>query len=271
MDLPSGFFRKGLLKGKIMDRRLTVVILAAGLGKRMKSAKAKVLHDVLGKPMVVYVVETARRIAGNAVVVVVGHQAEEVRKVVSRGAAVAFAYQQQLLGTGHAVMCALPLIAAECEQVIVLCGDVPLVSESTLNAMIADHTEAGRDATLLFVELERPFGYGRVLLDHRRQVCGIIEEADATAEQRAIQTINSGIYCLKHRFLTDALPRLTRSNAQREFYLTDIIRIGYEMGCNMGACHGNNPQEVLGINTLDDLAQVEAVLTARRMQPAHEI
>jgi UDP-N-acetylglucosamine diphosphorylase/glucosamine-1-phosphate N-acetyltransferase len=253
-----------------MDRRLTVVILAAGLGKRMQSGKAKVLHEVLGKPMVAYVVETARRIAGDAVVLVVGHQAEEVRQVVSPGAAVAFACQQQQLGTGHAVMCALPHIDVECEQVIILCGDVPLISESTLKAMIADHVETGRDATLLSVQLERPFGYGRVLLDHRQQVCGIIEEVDATTEQRAIQTINSGIYCFKYDFLAEALPLLTRSNAQGEFYLTDVIRIGYEMGRTIGACRGNDPLEVIGINTPDDLAQVEAVMAERRLQPAHK-
>jgi UDP-N-acetylglucosamine diphosphorylase/glucosamine-1-phosphate N-acetyltransferase len=251
-----------------MAGRLSVVILAAGLGKRMKSAKAKVLHEVLGKPMVVYVVETARKICGDGIIVVVGHQAEEVQEVVSRKAPVAFAQQPQQLGTGHAVMCALPYISSECEQVIVLCGDVPLVSELTLQAMMVEHTQAGRDATLLYVELERPFGYGRVLLDHRQQVFGIIEEADATAEQRAIQSINAGIYCLKHRFLTEVLPQLTRSNAQEEFYLTDIIRIGYEMGCNIGAYRGNDPVEVLGINTPDDLAHLEAVMTARRMRPA---
>jgi UDP-N-acetylglucosamine diphosphorylase/glucosamine-1-phosphate N-acetyltransferase len=268
--LPFGFFRSTLLKGELMDRRLTVVILAAGLGKRMQSGKAKVLHEVLGKPMVAYVVETARRIASDAVVVVVGHQAEEVRQVVSRGAAVAFACQQQQLGTGHAVMCALPHIDVECEQVIILCGDVPLISESTLKAMIADHVETGRDATLLSVELERPFGYGRVLFDHRQQVSGIIEEVDATTEQRAIQTINSGIYCFKYGFLAEALPLLTRSNAQGEFYLTDVIRIGYEMGRTIGACRGNDPLEVIGINTPDDLAQVEAVMAERRQQPAHK-
>jgi UDP-N-acetylglucosamine diphosphorylase/glucosamine-1-phosphate N-acetyltransferase len=249
-----------------MDRRLTVVIQAAGLGKRMKSTKAKVLHEVLGKPMVLYVVETARSVAGDAIVVVIGNQAEEIRRVISEAGEVTFAYQQQQLGTGHAVMSALPYISENCEQVVVLCGDVPLVSESTLNTMIADHIKAGRDATLLSVELERPIGYGRVLLDHRHQVYGIIEEADANPEQRAIRTVNSGIYCLKHRFLADTLPRLTRSNAQGEFYLTDIIKIGYEMGCKIGACRGSDPLEVLGINTVDDLAQVEAVLAARRIQ-----
>ena len=246
-----------------MEKCITVVILAAGLGKRMKSPKAKVLHEVLGRPMVEYVVATARKIAGDAVVVVVGHQAEEVRRVVSRAAEAVFVHQEQQLGTGHAVMCALPHLRAECEQVLVLCGDVPLVTESTLNDLIADHERAQRDATLLAVEVDHPFGYGRVLLDHRRQICGIVEEADATDAQRAIKTINSGIYCLKRGFLAEALPRLTRRNVQGEFYLTDIIRIGYDTGRSIGVCHGHDPQEILGINTPDDLARVEAILKER--------
>jgi bifunctional UDP-N-acetylglucosamine pyrophosphorylase/glucosamine-1-phosphate N-acetyltransferase/UDP-N-acetylglucosamine pyrophosphorylase len=249
-----------------MDNRVTVVILAAGLGKRMKSPKAKVLHEILGKPMVVYVVETARTIAGDAVVVVVGNQAQEVRRVVSRAAAVLYAHQPEQLGTGHAVMCALPHVPVDCERVVVLCGDVPLVAESTLKALITDHVGAQRDATLLAVDLDRPSGYGRVLLDRRQQVCGIIEEADASDAQRSITTINSGIYCINRRFLAEALPRLTRSNAQGEFYLTDIIRIGYDMGRTIGVCRGHDPLEILGINTPEDLARVEAVMAARRQQ-----
>jgi UDP-N-acetylglucosamine diphosphorylase/glucosamine-1-phosphate N-acetyltransferase len=251
-----------------MDQRVAVVILAAGLGKRMKSPKAKVLHEVLGKPMVVHVVETARTVAGDAVVVVVGNQAEEVRQVVSRAAPVVFAHQEQQRGTGHAVMCALPRLPDACEQVVVLCGDVPLVAETTLKALIADHVAAGRDATLLAVDLDRPFGYGRVLFDERNQVRGIVEEADATVSQRAVTTINSGIYCIRRRFLAEVLPRLTSDNAQGEFYFTDIVRIGYEMGCAIGMCRGNDPQEIIGINTPEDLGRVEGVLRARRAPKA---
>jgi UDP-N-acetylglucosamine diphosphorylase/glucosamine-1-phosphate N-acetyltransferase len=247
-----------------MDQRITVVILAAGLGKRMQSPKAKVLHEILGRPMVEYVVETARKVAGDAVVVVVGHQAEEVRRVISRAAEVIFVHQSKQLGTGHAVMCVLPHVPAECTQVLVLCGDVPLITEATLNALIAEHERAQRDATLLAVDLGNPFGYGRVLLDHRQQICGIVEEADATDTQRAIQTVNSGIYCLQRSFLAEALPRLTRSNVQGEFYLTDIIRIGYNMGRNIGVCRGQDPLEILGINTPEDLSRVEAILMGRQ-------
>jgi UDP-N-acetylglucosamine diphosphorylase/glucosamine-1-phosphate N-acetyltransferase len=246
-----------------MHLRIAVVILAAGLGKRMKSTRAKVLHEVLGKPMVVYVVETAVQIAGKAVVVVIGNQAEEVRRVVSRSSEVAFAYQDRQLGTGHAVMCALPQLPADSEEIMVLCGDVPLITAATLRAMVADHLQSGRDATLLAVDLDLPHGYGRILTTPDGRISGIVEEADATDEQRAIRTINSGIYCINRRFLEEALPRLTSDNAQGEFYLTDIIRIGYASGRKVGAARAHNADEILGINTPQDLSRVEAIMSGR--------
>jgi UDP-N-acetylglucosamine diphosphorylase/glucosamine-1-phosphate N-acetyltransferase len=246
-----------------MDRPIAVVILAAGLGKRMKSDRAKVLHTVLGKPMVVYVVEAAIPIAGKAVVVVVGNQAEEVRREVVRRAEVVFAYQDQQLGTGHAVKCALPHLPVKCEEVMVLCGDVPLISTATLKGLVDEHVQGGRDATLLAVELDSPIGYGRVLLAPNGQLNGIVEEADANSEQRAIRTINSGIYCINRRFLEEALPRLTNKNAQGEYYLTDIIRIGYEMGRKIGVAWALEPDEILGINTPQDLDRVEKILKDR--------
>jgi UDP-N-acetylglucosamine diphosphorylase/glucosamine-1-phosphate N-acetyltransferase len=247
-----------------MHQGIGAIILAAGLGKRMKSPKAKVLHEILGRPMVSYVVETARKIAGAAVVVVVGNQAEEVRRAVASSGEVIFAYQDRQLGTGHAVMCALPQLPADCTDVMVLCGDVPLVTEATLSAMITDHLKTGREATLLAVDLENPHGYGRILLDAANQICDIVEEADATDGQRAVKTINSGIYCINRQFLEEALPRLTPNNAQGEFYLTDIIRVGYELGRHIGLAHSGDPQEILGINTPDDLLRVEEIMAGRR-------
>jgi len=246
-----------------MDRPLAVIILAAGLGKRMKSDRAKVLHEVLGKPMVVYVVEAAIPIAGKAVIVVVGNQAEEVRRAVACRAEVIFAHQDQQLGTGHAVKCALPHLPARCENVMVLCGDVPMVTTATLKALADKHVEGSRDVTLLAVDIDRPSGYGRILLAPDGQVYGIVEEADASPEQRAIRTINSGIYCINRRFLEKALPQLTNENVQGEYYLTDIIRIGYEWGRNVGATWALDPIEILGINTPQDLARVEKILKGR--------
>jgi UDP-N-acetylglucosamine diphosphorylase/glucosamine-1-phosphate N-acetyltransferase len=243
---------------------IAVIILAAGLGKRMRSPKAKVLHEILGRPMVGYVVQTARRIAGDAVVVVVGNQAEAVRRAALASGSVIFAHQERQLGTGHAVMCALPRVPENCRDVMVLCGDVPLVTEATLGAVVREHQGAGRAVTVLAVELANPRGYGRLLVDPQQRVCGIVEEADATAEQRAIRTINSGIYCIDRDFLAEALPRLTPDNAQGELYLTDIIRVGYEMGRDVGVAHGSQPDEILGVNTPEDLARVEAIMAGRR-------
>jgi UDP-N-acetylglucosamine diphosphorylase/glucosamine-1-phosphate N-acetyltransferase len=245
-----------------MKETIAVIILAAGLGKRMRSPKAKVLHEILGRPMLAYVIDVARAIAGRSVIVVVGNQAETVRRAVSM-AAVRYAYQDRQLGTGHAVLCALPQLPDDCEQVVVLCGDTPLLTAPTLNSLVQDHLAAGRDATLLAVELEEPQGYGRVLLNDHRQVCGIIEEADASAGQRAIRLINTGIYCVTRQFLSDALPSVTPDNAQGEFYLTDIIRIGYESGRDIGVSYGAAPQEILGVNTPEDLARVEALMIGR--------
>jgi UDP-N-acetylglucosamine diphosphorylase/glucosamine-1-phosphate N-acetyltransferase len=245
-----------------MKETIAVIILAAGLGKRMRSPKAKVLHEILGRPMLAYVIDVAQAIAGSSVIVVVGNQAEAVRRAVS-GAAVRYAYQDRQLGTGHAVLCALPQLPDDCEQVVVLCGDTPLLTAPTLKSLVQSHLAAGRDATLLAVELENPQGYGRVLLNDHQQVCGIIEEADASAGQRAIRLINTGIYCVTRQFLSDALPNVTPDNAQGEFYLTDIIRIGYESGRDIGVSYGAAPREILGVNTPEDLARVEALMIGR--------
>lgn len=248
---------------KEMRPAIAAIILAAGLGKRMRSSKAKVLHEIHGRPMVSYVVAVAQQIAGDAVIVVVGHQAPAVRGVVSQTAAARYALQEQQMGTGHAVQCALPLLSADCEQVVVLCGDTPLLTVETLQRLVADQVASGRDATLVAVKLENPTGYGRVLLNAQSQVCGIVEEADASADQRAIRLINSGIYCLRRSFLDEMLPRLSTDNAQKEFYLTDIIRLGYESGKTIGISYGADPEEIMGVNTPQDLSRVEALMARR--------
>lgn len=243
-----------------MNKNIAVVILAAGMGTRMKSNKAKVLHEIQGRPMILYVVETARKIAGNDVIVVVGNQAQQVRTIVSDTAELLFAYQEQQLGTAHAVQCALPQIPEYCDHVIILCGDVPLIQPATISGLVADHLNARRDISLLAVELNNPFGYGRILLDDNRQITAIIEEADATADQKKIKLINSGIYCVAKEFLSVALPKICPDNAQSEFYLTDIIAVGYREKKNMGVMIGTNSQQILGINTCQDLAAVDEIM-----------
>ena len=229
----------------------------------MKSNKAKVLHEIQGRPMVSYVVETARQVAGNNVIVVVGNQAEKVRQVVSGNEDLLFAYQEKQLGTAHAVLCAVPQIPEPCTEVVILCGDVPLIRPETVSRLIDDHLEAQRDISLLAVELENPFGYGRILLDSNDQLSGIIEEADATTKQKRIKMINSGIYCVNKEFLVKALPQIRSNNAQSELYLTDIIEIGYIAKTTMGVMVGADEREILGVNNLKDLQQVDAIMKTR--------
>ena len=240
-----------------------IVILAAGLGKRMKSGKAKVLHEILGKPMIMYVVETANRIAGNNVVLVIGNQADKVREMVSESAEVIFALQKDQLGTGHAVSCALPYLTDNTQEVVVLCGDVPLLTFETVMRLIKDHVKAKRDISLLAVEIDNPKGYGRVLFDKNRNVSGIVEEADASAEQKRIKTINTGIYCIKKEFLFDSLQKVKSDNVQGEFYLTDIVKIGYREGKVVGVIIGGDCEETIGVNNRHDLMTVENIMRNR--------
>jgi UDP-N-acetylglucosamine diphosphorylase/glucosamine-1-phosphate N-acetyltransferase len=240
---------------------LAVVILAAGMGTRMQSSKAKVLHEIAGKPMIDYVVAAALGVGADAVVLVVGHQSERVRRTVSARQRVTFALQQPQLGTGHAVQCALPAVPEAVRRVLVLCGDIPLVRSETLQRFVQDHLAARRDLSLLAVDVARPHGYGRVLFNGDRQVLGIVEEADATPAQRRIRTVNAGIYCIEKAFLQEALPEIRDDNAQKEFYLTDIVAIGHRLQKKMGVLVGDDAHEVIGVNTLAELQAVERLLT----------
>ncbi len=242
---------------------MAVIILAAGLGKRMQSDKAKVLHELLGRPMICYVLETARQIAGPNVVVVIGHQAEKVRKVVSDEAQVLFAYQDKQLGTGHAVQCALSVIPEGIDDVIILCGDVPMLQSETVQRLLDDHVTDGRDLSLLAVTLDNPKGYGRVLIDKNRRLIKIVEEADANSKQAKIQIVNAGIYCVKKKFLVESLQKIQPDNAQGEYYLTDIIEIGYRNNRLMGVLFGDDMDEVMGINSCSDLCAAENLMRAR--------
>lgn len=242
---------------------VAVIILAAGLGTRMKSSKAKVLHEILGKPMVMYVVDAAKKIAGDNVILVIGNQAEKVRKVVSEQTNVLFALQKEQLGTGHAVLCAIPQVPSHVREVVILCGDVPLLTEKTLTGLFEDHVKAERDISLLAVEIENPKGYGRILINENRQLAGIIEEADASEEQKRLKIINTGIYCIKKEILFDSLKKITSDNVKGEFYLTDIVEIGYRNKRTMGVSVGDNWKETVGVNTKQDLMTAENIMRDR--------
>jgi UDP-N-acetylglucosamine diphosphorylase/glucosamine-1-phosphate N-acetyltransferase len=247
------------------------VILAAGLGKRMKSEKAKVLHELRGRPMVVYVAETAERVVGTDIIVVVGHQAARVRRTLSGVAGIRFALQEEQLGTGHAVACALPRIPESAREVIILYGDVPLLRPETIHLLILEHRAARRDLSVLAVKLEDPKGYGRVLLSDGGDFVGIVEEADASADEKRIDIINTGIYCVNRQFLSDALPRLRNDNAQGEYYLTDIVGIGHRKGRRLGVVIAENSDEVVGINSLEELSRAETILAGGELPRAGKI
>ena len=243
--------------------KTAVIILAAGLGTRMRSNKAKVLHGILGRPMLLYVAETARKIAGNEVIIVIGNQAQQVREIVSREAPLKFAYQDHQLGTGHAVLCALPHLPKQCEDVVILYGDVPLVTVETIRRLMLSHKRNSRDITVLAVEMENPTGYGRIITDPKGLVCRIVEEADANAEHKKIKTINTGIYCVKSGVLAESLQKITTDNTQKELYLTDIIQVGYNAHKNIGIFLGSDVSEFYGINNRRDLNRVEALMRQR--------
>lgn len=245
------------------DSGVAVVILAAGLGTRMKSNRAKVLHELSGKPMILHVVETACRAGAQQVVIVVGHQAEEVEKVVGQTYAADYALQAQQLGTGHAVSCCLPAVSAEIKDVVILCGDVPLLQPETITRMIDIHRRNQRKLTVLGVRLEDPTGYGRLLFDDQENVIGIVEEADADAQQKQINTVNAGIYCVERNFLQQALLQIDDNNAQGEIYLTDIVAVGHAQRQSMGTLIGADADEVIGVNSQQDLAHAQQLLNRR--------
>ena len=229
----------------------------------MKSDRAKVLHEVHGRPMVSYVVDTAVRVVGENIILVVGYQAEMVKEAIEQFTRVRYAHQSEQLGTGHAVACALPTIPDGCRHVLILCGDVPLVTDKTVRELIDDHLKFQRDVTVLAMQVDDPTGYGRILTDTDGRVAAIVEEADATGEQKTVRIVNTGIYCVEITFLSESLNMIKSDNAQGELYLTDIIAIGNMEGKNVGVMIAKNANEFHGINSKADLAVVEGLLRQR--------
>ena len=237
------------------------VILAAGAGTRMKSEKAKVTHELCGKPMINWVIDAVKGAGVTEVIVVTGYQEEQVRSRISED--VIFASQKEQLGTGHALMQTLPLLNDKKGSCLVLCGDIPLITAQTLRHMVKDHIHNGRAMTLLTAVVEDPDGYGRIIRDSGGNACRIVEHKDADAEQLKIKEINSGIYCYDIQWLVKSLKGLDNNNEQKEYYLTDTMAIIYENGGNIGAIILDNHEEMLGINDRVQLAAAERVLNRR--------
>jgi bifunctional UDP-N-acetylglucosamine pyrophosphorylase/glucosamine-1-phosphate N-acetyltransferase len=245
---------------------VTVVILAAGLGTRMKSRRAKVLHRAGGKPLVEHVVSTALRLApAERIFVVVGHQADEVRRSVSTPG-IGFIEQAEQKGTGHAVMVGRDRLASAGGYLMVLYGDCPLLRAETLQRLIDAGTSGGAAATLLTAEMADPTGYGRVIRDGRGFVAEIVEQKAASAAQLAIREANMGIYCFRADLFWQHADRLRTNNATGEYYLTDMAAILTGAGHAVEALRIDDAREALGINTRIELAEVDALLRGRKLR-----
>ncbi|MCD6586810.1 MAG: NTP transferase domain-containing protein [Desulfobacteraceae bacterium] len=236
-----------------------IIILAAGKGTRMKSEKAKVLHLLFGRPMILHVVDTAVKVTGKDIIIVIGNQADKVREIVSEKADVQFALQKEQRGTGHAVQCALPELSKDCANVVILSGDVPLIKFSTIQDLIKGHVNYKNDVTVLGVCLENPFGYGRIVENKSGGVEKIVEETDAAEIEKKINTVNSGIYCVKRDFLETSLLKIKSNNNQNEIYLTDIVEVANNYHKKIGLKICEDPTEVMGINTPQDLLKIETM------------
>ncbi|MFV3329950.1 bifunctional UDP-N-acetylglucosamine diphosphorylase/glucosamine-1-phosphate N-acetyltransferase GlmU [Pseudomonas sp. NY15437] len=237
---------------------LEIVILAAGQGTRMRSALPKVLHPVAGKPMLAHVIDTARGLGPSRIHVVIGHGADRVRERLQADD-LNFVIQEQQLGTGHAVAQAAPFLSAD--NVLILYGDVPLIEQPTLERLMAQATP--EQLALLTVELDDPTGYGRIIRDGAGEVQAIVEQKDATAEQRAIREGNTGILAAPRERLLGWLSRLSNSNAQGEYYLTDVIAMAVGDGLRVATAQPQVAMETQGANDRLQLSELERFFQLR--------
>jgi bifunctional UDP-N-acetylglucosamine pyrophosphorylase/glucosamine-1-phosphate N-acetyltransferase len=241
---------------------LHVVVLAAGMGTRMKSALPKVLHRVAGQPMIDHVLRTASRLATASTTVVVGHGAEQVRAALKRWPDVRFVLQEPQLGTGHALLQAAPVLEGRSGTLLLLSGDVPLLQSATLAHLLDHHDGTGASLTVLSAMLDRPFGYGRIVRSKGR-LTKIVEERDATTRQKTIKEINSGIYAIAVGPVFEALRGLSRSNAQAEYYLPDLVVAFRERGGRVETVEAP-AEEIRGVNSRAELAEVSRLVRQRK-------
>ena len=241
---------------------LAVVILAAGVGKRMKSDIPKVLHTVLGRPMLSYVLDAVDNLSPKRVVVVVGHGAEDVKKI-SDSKKITYVTQSKQLGTGHAANCANSALKSFKGNILILNGDFPLITSSSLKKFIRDHEKKNADLSILTALVDDANGYGRIKRDQNGDVIGIVEQKDATREQRFIDEINSGTYCVKSSFLWNALGKINSRNKQSEYYLTDIVELAHKNSLKVNGVVVSDSDEIVGVNDRVELSYVEDVLKWR--------
>ena len=237
------------------------IIMAAGKGTRMKSKNSKLVQKIYGKEMIKRAVENAKKAGIEDIVTVVGYKKEQVKQVL--GNSVKYAVQEEMLGTGHAVMQAAKYLEGKKGKVLVLNGDVPILRPETINNLLEISIDRKEAATLLTAIYEDPFGYGRIIRDEGGNVEGIVEEKDATEEQKEIAEINAGIYCFDIEALLEALKEIKPNNSQGEYYLTDVIEIIGKKGLKTGAVIVEDNTEILGVNDRNQLQMVTKILQHR--------
>ncbi len=248
-----------------MNKEIKAVILAAGKGTRMKSNTPKVLHKIFEKPLLGYVLDNVKNIT-NESFVIVGHHAEEVTEFVEKNYKSAkTVLQSPQLGTGHAVSMVCPALENFDGQVIILCGDTPLITEETLKKFVDYHNSNNSDLTVMSTIFDNPTNYGRIIREADNSLKCIVEEKDATPDQKAVKEVNAGIYCLNWGKIKPAFSQLTSNNAQGEYYLTDIIAWGKKNNLNVNAYILENSDEIYGINSRKNLAEATRIMNERKL------
>lgn len=242
---------------------LSIIILAAGKGTRMKSEKAKVLHKIFCIPMIHHVVKAIAPLQAEKTIVVVGHQQEAVKDAL-KDFLVTHVVQEEQLGTGHAVLAAERAIPRNSGNILILYGDMPLIKSETLVDMHNRHLSSGAALTLMTTLLENPTNYGRILSGVNDAVTGIVEQKDATPDQQKIREINAGIYCVSREFLFQALKKVGTENSQGEVYLTDIVGLAVKSDLKVEKYTTSHSLDVLGVNSRVELAQAHLALQKRR-------
>jgi bifunctional UDP-N-acetylglucosamine pyrophosphorylase/glucosamine-1-phosphate N-acetyltransferase len=243
---------------------VAALVLAAGQGTRMKSDLAKVLHPMAGQPLLAYVLQTLDRLGVGRTLVVIGHQRERVRAAFP-DSEIEWVVQEPQRGTGHAVQMAGPALEDFRGTLLVVCGDTPLLRASTLDGLLAGHAASGAAVTVLSMRLPDPTGYGRILREGPLEtgvpgrIAGIVEDRDASAEQRRIDEVNSGIYAFSYSDLATVLSQLGAHNAQGEYYLTDTVSLLRRGDRGAAVVCAPDHRELLGINTLEQLGEAERI------------